>query len=68
MVDFPWLCQITGGYIPEKFNMEPKKHPSEKENHLPNLVFFRFHVNLPGEYTHIFSFGVWMSSGPSQKN
>ena len=27
---------------PLKFNMEPKKHPTEKENHLPNL-----HVQVP---------------------
>ena len=24
---------------PVKFNMEPKNHPTEKENHLPNLHF-----------------------------
>ena len=24
---------------PLKFNMEPKKHPTEKANHLPNLHF-----------------------------
>ena len=28
--------------------MEPKNHPIEKENHLPNHHDFRFHVNLPG--------------------
>ena len=28
--------------------MEPKNHPIEKENNLPNLHEDMFHVNLPG--------------------
>ena len=27
--------------------MEPKNHPTEKENHLPNLHFWVQHVNFP---------------------
>ncbi len=34
-------------HTPLKINMEPKNHPIEKENHLPNL-HFGFHVNFPG--------------------
>ena len=33
---------VASESTPLKFNMEPKKHPTEKENHLLNL-----HVQVP---------------------
>ena len=30
--------------------MEPTNHPIRKENHLPNLHDFGFHINFPGVY------------------
>jgi len=33
---------------PLKFNMEPKNHPTEKENHLNQTSIFRFHVKFQG--------------------
>ena len=37
---------------PQKSNMEPEHHTFEKENHLPKLHFFSFHVSFPGYYMH----------------
>ena len=35
-------------HTPLKFNMEPKNHPIEKENHLNQTIIFRFHVKFRG--------------------
>ena len=36
--------------LPRKINMEPKNHPIEMENHLPNHHSKVQAVNLPGCY------------------
>ena len=38
---------------PLKFNMEPKNHPTEKENHLRNLHFQVPNVKFQGSSVHL---------------